>query len=94
MLAIGGKSRHNGRGFNPARVPGSNSTAQQQVNGDTFSLLGSQQRRVYVDQVSMTATSNSYLKGERIVKSYEDANYSRALEEAFLVQKSGLSHAT
>ena len=41
----------------------------------------------------MTATSNSYLKGERIVKSYEDANYSRALEEAFLVQKSGLSHA-
>ena len=64
MLAIGGKSRHNGRGsLLPEYLEVS--TAQQQVNGDTFSLLGSQQRRVYVVQVSMTATSNSYLKRKR-----------------------------
>ena len=64
MLAIGGKSCHYGRGSRLLEYL-EVSTAQQQVNGDTFSLLGSQQRRVYVVQVSMAATSNSYLKRKR-----------------------------
>ena len=64
MLAIGGKSYHYGRGSSLLEYL-EVSTAQQQVNGDTFSLLGSQQRRVYVVQVSMAATSNSYLKRKR-----------------------------
>ena len=76
----------------PARVPGSlHSTATGQWRHLLAPGLAATSRICH--QVSMTATSNSYLKGERIVKSYEDANYSRALEEAFLVQKSGLSHA-
>ena len=48
------------------------SSTLQQINGDIFSLLGSQQRRVYV--VHVAATSNSYLERERRVKQYGDTN--------------------
>ena len=66
-LTISGKSHHYGHGSSMQYYL-EVSTALQQRTGQwrhLVSLLSSQQRRVYVIQVSMTATSNSYLKRKR-----------------------------